>query len=342
MDGTKNATIIDVAKRAGVSVATVSRVVNGNYPVRQETRARVKEAITALKYVPNVQARELNTQHTSMIGVVVPSLYNMFFAKVFDGIEERARLDNYSLLLCCAKNDPQQEIDSIRSLVSRNVTGIIDVSPNTVNLREGFYRTISQRCPLVFVNGYHQVDGVSYVSNDEAKGTLDALNYLEKLGHKKILFVRGKNSDSYTVKEEAYRNYMAAHHQLVPDYIVNVGEGNSADTVRDTIARLMTVVAEEQPTAILCCNDLMAIGATRACKQLGLKVPDDISVIGFDNTALSQIVDPPITTMDQNMNQLGSSAAELLINKIRGGANRRITLANKLVVRESTGPVRAS
>ena len=131
MEDRKNATIVDVAKMAGVSVATVSRVVNGNYPVKVETRERVQTAIETLHYVPNVQARELNTRRSSTIGVVVPGLYNMFFAEVIDGIEETVRKDGLSLLLNCAKNDPQQEMNCINALVSRNVSGIIVISPLT-------------------------------------------------------------------------------------------------------------------------------------------------------------------------------------------------------------------
>ena len=129
--GKKNATIVDVAKEAGVSVATVSRVVNGNYPVKPETKVAVSAAIEKLHYVPNVQARELNQRRSTTIGVVVPSLYNMFFAEVIDGIEATVRKDKYSLLLNCAQNDPEQEQACIRALVARNVAGLIVISPNT-------------------------------------------------------------------------------------------------------------------------------------------------------------------------------------------------------------------
>ena len=171
MEMKKKATIVDVAKEAGVSVATVSRVVNGNYPVKPETRERVQSAINALQYVPNVQARELNTRHSSTIGVVVPGLYNMFFAEVIDGIEKSMRRQGYSLLLNCAQNDPELEMECINALVSRSVPGIIVISPNTEGLREEFYRRIVKRVPLVFINGYHRIPNVSYVANDEALGT---------------------------------------------------------------------------------------------------------------------------------------------------------------------------
>lgn len=261
MEMKKKATIVDVAKEAGVSVATVSRVVNGNYPVKPETRERVQSAINALQYVPNVQARELNTRHSSTIGVVVPGLYNMFFAEVIDGIEKSMRRQGYSLLLNCAQNDPELEMECINALVSRSVSGIIVISPNTEGLREEFYRRIVKRVPLVFINGYHRIPNVSYVANDEALGTRQALEYLTGLGHKHILFVRGENSDSYTVKERAYRAFMAEQGLFNEKDIVDIGEGNNIDTVTSARIKLMKVMPELAPTAVFCCNDLMATGA---------------------------------------------------------------------------------
>ncbi len=328
---------MDVAKRAGVSVATVSRVVNANYPVKEETRKRVQDAIDALDYVPNVQARELNTQRSSTIGVVVPGLYNMFFAQVIDGIEDTIRQDDYSLLLNCAQNDPQQEMRCITALVSRNVSGLIVISPNTAHIKESFYQQLVRRTPLVFINAYHYVEGVSYVGNDEALGTQEALRHLQSLGHERILFVRGEKSDSYQIKEDTYRVAMRGRGIDPAHYIVNIGNGNSAETVDDTTDVLMRILQQTDATAVLCCNDLMGVGTLNAAHALGIRVPDDLSVMGFDNIALARYVTPKLTTMDQNMFRLGSNAAQLLIDKIETGETKRVTLDNVLVARESTG-----
>ncbi len=330
------ATIVDVAKLAGVSMATVSRVVNSNYPVREKTRRRVQEAIEELEYVPNVQARELNLQQSTIIGVVVPSLYNMFFAEVIDGIESCVRQDGYSLLLNCAKNDPDQEMECINTLLTRNVSGIIVISPNTQGIEEEFYVQMVKRAPLVFINGYRQVPGVSYVMNDESRGTRQALTYLMNLGHRRILFVRGKNSDSYEIKEKTYREIMQEKGLFSEDCIIRIDAGNSLDTVDVATDRLLQVIASSDITAVFCCNDLMGAGAIKACKRLGRRVPEDISVIGYDNIALSRFIEPRLTTMDQNMFHLGESAATLLLEKIHGGENKQIMLDNVLVEREST------
>lgn len=342
MEQKRKATIVDVAKLAGVSVATVSRVVNANYPVKEETRTRVQNAIKELDYVPNVQARELNTRRSSTIGVVVPGLYNMFFAQVIDGIEDYLRQDDYSLLLNCAKNDPKQEMKCITALVSRNVSGIIVISPNTAHIKESFYTQLVRRTPLVFINAYHYIPDVSYVGNDEALGTQEALRHLMQLGHQRILFVRGANSDSYQIKEDTFRVVMRGRGIQPDKYIVNIGEGNSAETVDDTQQTLLGTLPQTDATAVFCCNDLMGVGALNACKALHLRVPDDISVMGFDNIALARYVSPKLTTMDQNMFRLGSNAAQLLIERIENGPCKRITLDNVLVKRETTGraPIR--
>ncbi|MBQ2136683.1 MAG: LacI family DNA-binding transcriptional regulator, partial [Selenomonas sp.] len=256
MEEKKQATIVDVARAAGVSVATVSRVVNGNYPVKQETKEKVKQAINSLNYVPNVQARELNTRKSSTIGVVVPGLHNMFFAEVIDGIEEAVRQEGFSFLLSCAKNDPEQERQAINTLVARNVSGIIVISPNTKYISESFFQELVQRVPLVFINGYHRIKGVSYVGNDEKMGSQMALAYLSGLGHKDILFVRGANSDSYDIKEEAYRQFMEEKNSLREDYILNIGEGNGVETVDAAMEALRRKLPYLKPTAVFCCNDL--------------------------------------------------------------------------------------
>jgi len=338
MEATKKATIVDVARAAGVSVATVSRVVNGNYPVKSETRDRVQAAIEALQYVPNVQARELNMQRSSTIGVVVPGLYNMFFAEVIDGIEKAVRKEGFTLLLNCAQNDPELEMECIKTLVSRNVSGIIVISPNTQGMRETFYRRLVKRVPLVFINGYRRIPNVSYVTNDEALGTRQALEYLMELGHRRILFVRGDHSDSYTIKEEAYRSLMQEKKCFHEEDIVDIGEGNSIETVTAVRNRLYDILPRTEATAIFCCNDLMATGAIKACKDRSLHIPDDMSIVGYDNITLASLIEPEITTMDQNMFQLGSNAAVVLVEMIHGGKSKRITLENTLIVRDSTGP----
>ncbi|MVX62476.1 LacI family DNA-binding transcriptional regulator [Clostridium chromiireducens] len=333
-------TIVDVAKKANVSVATVSRVMNGNYPVKEETKKKVLEVIDELKYIPNMQARELTQQKSATIGVVVPSINNMFFPEVINGIENSLKLNSLSLVLACSNNDKDDEQTCINNLLSRNVSGIIVIDPNTENVKSKFYHNISKQTPLVFVNGYSVSNNISSVINDEAMGANMALNHLIDNNHKDILFVRGKDSYSYDVKEKVYREIMQELNNYKPENIINIGNGNSSETVDNTLNMFLDILKSTSATAVFACNDLMAVGVLNACKKLNLDVPSKLSIIGFDNIDLSKFVEPKLTTIDQNMFLLGTNAAMLLIEKIEydNSYSKRIILMNSLIERDTVGP----
>ena len=171
-------TIQDVAKKAEVSVATVSRVLNGNYPVKAETKEKVQKVIKELNFIPNIQARELTRQKSTAIGVVLPSINNMFFPEVVTSIETALKAKGYSLILCCSNNDKDEEARCINDLLARNVAGVIVLDPNTSNINSAFYESISKTVPVVFINGHASVENISSVSNDESIGAELALKYL--------------------------------------------------------------------------------------------------------------------------------------------------------------------
>lgn len=330
-------TIVEVAKKANVSVATVSRVMNGNYPVKAETKKRVLEVIDELKYIPNIQARELIKQKSTTIGVVVPSLTNMFFPEVVNGIENSLKLNSFSLLLACTNNNKDEEKLCVNNLLARNVSGIIVIDPNTSNVKSKFYDHVSKQMPLVFVNGYSITPNISSVSNDESMGAALSLNYLLENNHTDILFLRGKDSYSYDVKEKVYIEIMTDLNIYNPENIINIGEGNSNETVENTANILIDILQTKSSTAVFACNDLMAVGALNACKKLNLDVPKDLSIIGYDNIDLSKFVEPKLTTIDQNMFLLGTNAATLLLDKIESDNkySKRILLNNSLVERDT-------
>lgn len=330
-------TIVEVAKKANVSVATVSRVMNGNYPVNAETKKRVLEVIEELKYIPNIQARELIQKKSTTIGVIVPSLNNMFFPEVINGIENSLKNNSLSLLLACTNNNKDEEKLCVNTLLARNVSGIIIIDPNTDNIKSKFFNNISKQIPLVFVNGYSTTPNISSVSNDEAMGASISLNYLLENNHKDILFIRGKDSYSYDVKEKVYIEIMTELNIFNPEKIINIGEGNNSKTVDNTANILVEILKNKSSTAVFACNDLMAVGVINACKKLNLDVPKDLSVIGYDNIDLSKFVEPKLTTIDQNMFLLGTNAATLLLDKIECNNNysKRILLNNTLVERDT-------
>ncbi|PRR79665.1 LacI family DNA-binding transcriptional regulator [Clostridium vincentii] len=334
-------TIVEVAEKAKVSVATVSRVTNGNYPVKKETRERVLKVIDELNYIPNMQARELTQKRSTTVGVVVPSINNMFFPEVFTGIEAKLKDHNYSLILTCSNNDNIEEKKCVNNLLSRNVSGIIVVDPNTDNIKKKFYNDISKRIPIVFVNGYTNINNISSVSNDEALGANLALEHLLHNNHKTILFLRGEDSYSYDIKETSYIECMQRLNIFVAENIINIGRGNNSDTVDTTTEIMLKVLKNSQATAVFACNDLMAVGTLNACKKLNINVPKDLSIIGYDNIELSRFVEPKLTTMDQNMFRLGVNAGLLLLDKIDcdNKYSKRILLDNLLVERETVATI---
>ena len=329
-------TIQDVAKKANVSVATVSRVMNGNYPVKPETREAVLKVIKELNYIPNMQARELTKRKSNTIGVIVPSINNMFFTELVDGIENELRVNSLSLILACTNDYSAEEQQCVNNLIARNVSGIIVVGPNIDNIKSGFYKKISHKIPLVFINSEFTDSNISYVSNDEASGAEIALNYLKDNNHKDIAFVRGRDSYSYDIKEKVYLEFMNKH-RFLNTKVINIGNGNTSETVDNTMNTFIDILKDYSFTSVFACNDLMAVGILNACKKLDIKVPEELSIIGYDNISLSKFVEPKLTTVDQNMFLLGSNAAQLLKEKIDSDnkLSKRIILNNSLIKRKT-------
>lgn len=328
-------TIKDVAQRAGVSIATVSRVLNGNYPVKQETKTRIEQAMKDLAYIPNQQARALSTRKSEVIGIVTPSINNMFFTEVISAAEKALKEAGYSILLYSFHHERSQEQLGVKDLLSRGVAGIIALDPGNRKVKT-FYTKLAKQIPLVFVNGEHFDAGISYIYNDEAKGALAALEHLYSLGKRNIVFLRGGPSHSYDIKEDVYRRF-CEQHQL-PMHIQQIQGGNGTETVQDATQCMEEVVQHHPMDAIFACNDLMALGCLNACKVKKKKVPKEIAIIGFDNIPLASYVTPQLSSVDQNMEELGKGAAQLVLEKIQqhNRSSKQIILNNTLIIREST------
>lgn len=331
------ATIVEVAKAAKVSVATVSRVMNGNYPVSNKTRERVLKAIEDLNYIPNLQARELNTKSTTTVGVIVPSVENMYFPEVITGIEKCLKKANYSMLLTCSKNSKEQEVKCVNDLLARNVAGIIIADPNVDNSSSAYYEMISKRIPVVFLNGEITPSGISNVEANQEKGTWEVLNYLAENNHEDIAFIRGINSYSYEIKEKVFRKFMTHLNKNDDEYIIKVNNGNDVSVISEVEEICLRALTHKKFTAIFAANDLMAIGAINACKKLGINVPMDMSVVGFDNIILSKYIEPRLTTVDQNTFLLGYNSAQLILEKISSDIeySKNVTINTTLIKRET-------
>ncbi len=334
-------TIEDVAREAGVSITTVSRVINKNYPVKESTRKKVEKAIAKLNFIPNSLARGLIKKKTFTIGVIVPSITNLFFPEVVKGIERTIRQEEYTVFLCDTQGNARDEKQHVEKFKERQVDGIIIIDPTNENILNGYFEEVTEEIPFIIVNGYHRGIRCNFVLSDEEMGTIDALNYLVELGHRHIAFLRGGESYSYDLKEKIYKQVMENNDiEVIQENILKIPAGNSLETVdlaKDIVVDRLESI--NQPTAFFCCNDWMAIGAINGAKQLGLNIPNDISVLGFDNVIVSQISEPKLSTVDQNMFKLGESAAQLLLEVIRGknqkDSLKKVIIETKLIKRDT-------
>lgn len=333
--------INDVAREAGVSITTVSRVLNNNYPVKKETREKIEKAIEKLSYKPNAMARGLITKKTSMIGVIVPGITNLFFSTIVEAIEEITKKQGYNITLCNSGGDYKEEKEVIRELVSRQIDGIIVIDPRYENIQGDFYNDLSKTLPAVIISGSTAGAKCNFVSYDEEVGTHEAFEYLISLGHERIAFIRGQKSLSYDIKEAIYKSLMGKNATKYEN-IIDVGKGNSIEVVLRTQDEIEKVLCQEnRPTAFFACNDLMAVGAINACTKLNIKVPQEVSIIGFDNTILSSISHPKLTSVDLNMKEIGRRSAEELLHIIDNGieGRRKVILDTKLIIRESCSEI---
>ncbi len=340
----KRSTITDVAKLANVSITTVSRVINKNYPVSEKTAKRVNKAIEELGFRPNLLARSLIQDKTQTIGVLTPSIENLFFSEVIKGIDNFMGSKEYRSFLCNTKGQPDNEREMIDSLLNRSVDGIIVINPRNENIKSGYYEGISKRIPLVIINGYHEGIQCHFVLNDDYAGTKEALMYLKDKGAKRIAFMRGKKSHSYDIKEALYKSFCKKEMDCEPQVLL-IEEGNGLETVNQAKECALPFFEKQELSmtmdAILCCNDFMAVGVLNAARINKVVIPEQLAIVGFDNTIVSQITDPPLTTVDHHMSQLGMTAARQMIQLIENEKQdealpyTKIMVATNLVIRKT-------
>ena len=337
-------TISDVAREADVSITTVSRIINGNYPVKHSTKLKVEKAIQELNFQPNILARGLIQGKTYTIGVLIPSITNMFFSVVISGIQDYFKNKGYQIITCCTDGNAKEEAQALAQLLGHQVDGIISVDPVTANIKNKCYEYAAKQKPLVLVNGYHHGIKLNFILNDHEAGAAEALSYLFSLGHRRIALLRGKSSYSYDIKEQVY--YKSLEEKGIPitdELIVNIEEGNSIETIERSNQVITNILSiPNRPTAIFACNDFMAVGASYAATQYGLKVPENLSIIGYDNIIISEIAMTKLTTVDQNMFQLGTAASKMLLQLIGGTQNgyTKQIFDTKLIIRDSCTELR--
>lgn len=337
-----NVTLDVVAARAGVSAATVSRVVNRRPGVAATTRDRVQQALRELGYRPTGMV-DLKARGgpAGMVGLFVPDLLNPVFPAFAQAIESRLASRGRSALLCTTDSSGLREEEYARILVEKGVEGMVFVSADMTDTSHPHphYSVLHELgMPMVFVNGRVAGLGVPSVETDEAEAARLAVEHLASLGHRRLALVTGP--PRYQPSRDKRAGFSAATEAVgLPRGEVAVGDWG-VEGGRTAMTRLLR--ADPRPTAVICGSDLMAIGALEAAAEAGLRVPGDLSVVGYDNTLLARHCDPPLTTVSQRIERMADTAVNLLLDAIAhhdGSATRETEylFRPELVVRGSTG-----
>jgi LacI family transcriptional regulator len=329
----KMANINDVAREARVSITTVSRVLNNSYPVNEKTRKKVKDAIEKLNYKPNAIARGLVNKKTNTIGIIVPTITNAFFPEVVKGIADQCKEKGYNIILSNSESNKIEEKKAIENFLERQVDGIIIIDPSIETIPAEFYSEINEKVPIVIVNKYFENDEIAFVFNNERDGAYEAARYLIDMGHRDILFVTGSTGYASRVKTEGFVQALKDSNIIVKKENILQSDFTSERTYKlfkDNIAYI------RKYTAVFCANDLMAIGAIKALKSEGYKVPEDFSVIGFDDISICSMFEPEITTVSQNIYTLGEVSGKTILDLLEHKkVNTKQKLSTKLIIRES-------
>ncbi|MBR7834108.1 LacI family DNA-binding transcriptional regulator [Actinospica durhamensis] len=330
-------TIRDVAEQAGVSVATVSKVINDRYGVAAETMARVQGVIRELGYEASLVAQSLRNHRTNVIGILVADL-EPFSTELLKGAADAIRGSGFELVVYSAGGRPGDvggwEKRYLSRLSGTLVDGAVLVTPTVVDVQYG--------SPVVAVDPHTGSSSLPSVDADNLRGGRLATEHLLGLGHRRIGMLAGRaDLESAQLREQGYREALAAAGVPVDDTLVRVG-GYDPNLSRLVAQELLT--GPQRPTAVFAANDVTAIATIEVAQQLGLRVPEDVSVVGFDNIPESALCVPPLTTVNQPIRTMGERAVELLIRLIREQPveHTHLTLATELVVRASSAPPRSA
>lgn len=326
-------TIKDIARAASVSHSTVSRALRDSPMVGRETADRIRRIAQESGYRASAVARSLATSRTRTIGVVVTSIADPFAAEVVSGIEEAADTQGYSVILADSNADPEREVRVVTALQERRVDGIVVTSSRVGALYVPLLARM--RVPIVLVNNQHPSEFVHSIMIGNREAALAAVNHLVALGHRRIAYLGdrfGHQSDT-----ERFAGYREALEQadlpFTPELVMH-GDGK-LEGGEQAICRLLSLAA--RPTAVFCYNDMSAVGALAGIRARGLRIPDDISVVGFDDLPIARYTWPPLTTVRQPKRQMGRLAVERLL-KPSNGIEENTTVPGELIVRASTAP----
>ncbi|WP_100011584.1 LacI family DNA-binding transcriptional regulator [Lentibacillus sediminis] len=326
------ANIQEVARKAGVSSATVSRVLNNTTVVSSRTKMKVEKAIKELQYEPSMLGRNLRKSESRLLLVLIHSFSNPFFSKIINGIEDHSIANNYNILLCESDSDPQRENIFLNMVRNKLADGVISMNP-AVDME--MMLDLAEKHSIIFCSEYYENDAIPYVTIDNEAAAYKAVKHLIKLGNEKIAFISYEESFVYAKQrrngyERALREFGLPMRE---EWIYNAGGLDFQDGVQAVRKFLQ---CDERPTAVFAVSDTLAIGALKEVNVRGIKIPDEMAVVGFDNINFSNMTNPTLSTVSQPMYDMGYKAASMLIDSIQGKAVDSVIMDHELIIREST------
>jgi LacI family transcriptional regulator len=327
-------TIKDVAREARVSVATVSRVLNGSGPVSDETKRRIREVAGRLRYVPHSGARSLITSKTETLGVLLPDLYGEFFSEIIRGMDDTAQKNGFHLLISRAYADRHGIETAIRAMRGR-VDGVVAMSPD---LDAESLLNLPSTIPVVLLCSVPRGNEIDSLTIQNCRGAREMVSHIVSLGHRRIAIIKG-SARNYDAAERLRGYRMALRDAGVSRDPSLECDGDFTEAAGYAAAQELLAL-RDRPTAIFAANDSMAIGALSALRESGVGVPEEVAVAGFDDIPLSRYMDPPLSSVHVPICELGARAVDLLLHGIahkNDHARRRERVSTKLVIRRSTG-----
>jgi DNA-binding LacI/PurR family transcriptional regulator len=327
--------IVDVARRAGVSPATVSRVLNDSSLVTEKTKRKVLQIIEEMDYHPHAAAKQLRSQRTRTIGVIVPDINVAYFAEIIKGIENMAYARKYKVIICDSDNKPEKEKEYLGLLPNRAVDAMILVTPYLAD--ESIFEYTDKGHIVGIIGRSVHNSAIPICKTDNVKFSRLAVEHLIGQGHRQIAYMGGyaDSLDSY----ERLEGYMAAMKAHQIPFLPSLMDNGDFDETGGYEAMLRLTDKQIPFTAIYVANDEMALGVYKACKEQGIRIPEDLAVVGVDNNRITKYLSPPLSTVEQPKYAMGALMAEKLIdimNDNEFSVNREFTIDSELIIRDSS------
>jgi LacI family transcriptional regulator len=329
-------TIKDIAKKANVSIATVSRVMNNKADdIREETKQRVLNVIKEHDYQPNSIARSMVTKKTATIGLIIPDIRNPFFPELVRGVEDFSKINNYSVILCNSDGDIEREKEYLNLMKEKSVDGVIYTYAYG-GFDDCIDEILNNKIPIVLLDRSRDDEKFSRVSIDNEKAGYIATKHLIELSHENIGCITGP--DYIMGSRDRLKGYKSALKEAglaINQAFIKTGDYQ----MEGGYLAAKELLKENRVTAIFAFNDLMAFGVYQAAQEFGLTIPDDLSVVGFDNIKYNQLLQPKLTTIEQPTYRMGQLATEILLNQIKNNKNNQIDsiyLEPNLIIRGSS------